>query len=165
MLTRCGLDRSFTGVTQPSAQDHGPVFDRQTRSGPSDQRGADRAARGIRPARCSRRVGRRVSSSALLQRPLRFVPCSDPFSEAEQPPASPSASSRSDSAGASVSAVPVVSSALPCPGIPKKGLVILSHSLPSASVRPVSGPSPVHPRAGSFAQSACAAPCHVWCCC
>ena len=53
-----GLDRSFTGVTQPSAQDHGPVFDRQTRSGPSDQRGVDRAARGIRPARCSRKVGR-----------------------------------------------------------------------------------------------------------
>ena len=82
-----GLDLSFTGVTQPSAQDHGPVFDRQTRSGPSDQRGADRAARGIRPARCSRREGRsRVSSLGLLQRPLRFVPCSDPFSEAEQPP-------------------------------------------------------------------------------
>ena len=81
-----GLDRRFTGVTQPSAQDHGPVFDRQTRSGPSDQRGADRAARGIRPARCSRREGRRVSSSALLQRPLRFVPSSYPFSEAEQPP-------------------------------------------------------------------------------
>ena len=59
--------------------------------------------------------------------------------------ASPSASSRSDSAGAAVPVVPVVSAALPGPGIPKKGLVILSHSYPPASVSLISEPTPAHP--------------------
>ena len=48
--------------------------------------------------------------------------------------ASPSASSRSESAGAAVPVVSAVSAALPGPAIPKKGLVVLAYSLPPASV-------------------------------